>query len=259
MTTNTKPALTFADQIAVLEQVLQSVPKSTANELENDYLHDLNEKLGEMLQQMKDWPAELITKKLRESLNTTIQAVARHLQEEKICDAFHDIDKIVEVVLPALSTGDGLEARLKIAEEVATWFFIDCTGFGMVRNPYQTDPYVEAAWPYFTFGMEIKDNRKWGGQLAEKVMDTCDELEKQQILLSNYRSAVQYEESNRKKLGIDPDVELSEQLLEDKLTAMKEAKPDAHPNTIASWKRARGSLRMLVRYTVTPEQKVEES
>lgn len=254
MTTNTKPALTFADQIADLEKIQQSLPESAVDKYGLDPLEDLNEYLGQMIQLMKDWPAELITSKLRESFNITTQAVSRRVQTEEFDEATYEINYLVDHVLPVLSKGDGLEPRLKIAEELTNRFYGD---FGPL--PTFVASMSECAWPYLSFGMAIKDQRKWSAQLTEKIDETYEEAKEYSELIRKYRDAIEYENSNRKKLGIDPDVELSKELLLDKLNAMEEAKPEAHRNTIASWERAANSLYMLVLYTTTSEEQEEES
>ena len=255
MTTNTKPALTFADQIAELERIQQSLDTSTGDGFD-DYVDDFGDDLGRMIQLMKDWPAELITNKLRESFNVLIQEADRSVGSDGYEVAL-TVDYLINHVLPVLSAGDGLDARLKIAEEMTNRICADCGSHTPGYGP-GSRVYVELVSPYLFFGIAIKDHRKWSAQLTEKIEKTCEEFDKEMEIQKNYFDAVRYEDSIRKKLGIDPDVELSEELLLDKFNAMKEANPDAHPNTIASWKRAANSLYMLVLYTTTTKEKEEE-
>ena len=55
-----------------------------------------------------------------------IQKVACSVDEEKIIEFTIANDYLLEYVLPVLSAGDGLEARLQIAEELTTRFCADC-------------------------------------------------------------------------------------------------------------------------------------
>ena len=253
--TTTKAALSFADQIAAIEKLQQSLPESMSDEYEEDYLPELDKELSKIILMMKNWPVESITSMLRESFNMLIQQAGRAVEEEKISRVSITIDYLLEYVLPVLSAGDGLEARLQIAEELTIRMCADC---GVGYFSMSSDSVFDCVKPYLIFGIEIKDSRKWSTQLIDKIEQTCDDFEKRREIQKKYFDAVRYEESYRKKLGIDPDAELTKELLLDHLNAMKEAKPDAHANTVRSWKNAAESLYMLVVYTdAVDEQKWE--
>ena len=244
--TTTKAALTFADQIAAIEKLQQSLPESMSDEYQEDCLPDLDEQLSKMILLMKDWPVESITSKLRESFNMLIQKVACSVDEEKIIEFTIANDYLLEYVLPVLSAGDGLEARLQIAEELTTRFCADC-GVGSFGD-FGPDPF-QFVGPNLMFGLAIKDSLKWSTQLQDKIEETCDDFKKEAKIQRKYFDAVMHETYNRQKLGIDPDAELTKELLLDRFNTMKEAKPDAHHNTVRSWKNAAESLYMLVVYT----------
>ena len=91
------------------------------------------------------------------------------------------------------------------------------------------------------------------------IEQTCDDFEKEVEIRRKFMDAVDFEAYNRNKLGIDSDAELTKELLLDRFNAMKEAKPDAHHNTIRSWKNAAESLYMLVVYTDAPEEEEENN
>lgn len=244
--TDNTMALNFAEQIEGFSKLKQTLPQSTGDELSDISLDELPELLDKIIQQLNDWPAELITSKLQGSFNLLTSKTSLYTAEELAYTAVYRIERLIETVLPVLSSGDGLEARLKIAEELTSRLCADCEG-GFGSSAIGLSDYITAeVWLNLIFGLAIKDSRKWSIHLTDKIKQTCKNYGQERRLQRDYFDAVRHEESNRIKLNIDPDIGLSKEFLLERFDAMKEANPNAHANTIAAWKRAANSLYLLV-------------
>lgn len=252
--TTTKAALSFADQIKRLEDALKKCLSIEHDHSDDDLFYDYQSDLAECIQQwiqyLKDWPVDLISSKLVKDSSGLIEGFEYQLAVNGCFYAFSRIDSMVRIVLPLISAGDGLEVRLEMAKDLALevngYDFSACQAWEFARHG-------------LSFGLEIKDQRKWNQQLSEMVDKTIADCQEESALIKRYRDATDSEAYNRKKLGIDPDAELTKELLLDHLNAMKEAKPDAHYNTVRSWKNAAESLYVLVVYTDAPEEEEENS